>query len=623
MNSVSSSLTSIAQEHTSPVEADFAPADSPRKASYFDSGESKLFGWLRMPPAGASRVGLVICKPFGYEALCSHRGLRAFEEAAAALGLPTLHFDYVGTGDSAEIDPEADQLAVWTQDVIAAVHELRRRTAVQQVCLLGVRLGALMAVLAASECAAVTSLILIAPIISGRRYLRALKTTRLASLSMSGAAVNEAELSDGSMEVSGFTFSATTLAALAQIDLSKRAAPTVSDILVIDGSSMPGASGWVEKLAGLGVRAKYLALPGLIEMIMIAPQFSAVPHEMIAATRDWLLQLLAASSTPAASVFRPLEPASPPSSTLELGFDGQAQPASLTERPVFFGSQSELFGIVTEPRQGEIRRRAVILLNAGADYHIGPNRIHVNLARDWASRGYVALRMDLSGIGDSATRSDQPDNDVFPSAAIDDIRAAVELLRGRYRAADVTVFGLCSGAYHALRAAVAELPVNRILMVNPQNYFWKEGMALTDLQLAEVVYNPGLYRRRMFSLAAWQRILGGRVNILRIAKIYFYRPLLAIESALRDMARRMRIRLPNDLGWDLEEIVKQGVRVVFVFARGEPGIDLLKLEGGSSVKRLGEYCRVHIIDGGDHVFSQCGPRAQMKKVLSDELFARS
>jgi alpha-beta hydrolase superfamily lysophospholipase len=615
---------SIAQEQTSPVEADFAPAGSPRNASYFDSGESKLFGWLRIPPAGASRVGLVICKPFGYEALCSHRGLRAFEDAAAALGLPTLHFDYLGTGDSAEIDPQADQLAVWTQDVIAAVHELRRRTAVQQVCLLGVRLGALMAVLAASECAAVTSLILVAPIISGQRYLRALKTTRLASLSMGGAPANEEKMGDGSMEVSGFAFSAGTLAALAQIDLSKRAAPTVSDILVIDGNSMPGASGWVEQLAGLGVRAKYLALPGLIEMIMTAPQFAAVPHKMIAATRDWLLGLLANSSMPAAATFRPQESSSPPSSTaLELRYEGQELPAQLTERPVFFGFQSELFGIVTEPRQGEIRRRAVILLNAGADNHIGASRIHVTLARDWASRGYVALRMDLGGIGDSGTRSDQPDDDVFPPAALDDIRAAVELLRGRYRAGDITLFGLCSGAYHALRAAVAELPVNRILMVNPQNYFWKEGMALTDLQLAEVVYNPGLYRRRMLSLAAWQRILGGRVNILRIAKIYFYRPVLALESALRDMARRMHIRLPNDLGWDLEEIVKRGVRVVFVFARGEPGIDLLKLEGGSSVKRLGEYCRVHIIDGGDHVFSQSGPRALMKKVLSDELFARS
>jgi alpha-beta hydrolase superfamily lysophospholipase len=623
MNSVSSSPTSIAQERSGPVEADSAPAGSLRQAIYFDSGERKLFAWLRIPEGSASSVGLVICKPFGYEALCSHRGLRAFEEAAAALGLPALHFDYLGTGDSAEIDPQTEQLRAWTQDVIAAVNELRRRTAVQQVCLLGVRLGALLCVLAASECAAVTSLILIAPIISGRRYVRALKTTRLASLSISGVLANEEAQSDGSMEVSGFAFSAATLEALAQIDLSERAAPTVSNMLVIDGKSMPGAGGWVEKLAALGVRAKYLALPGLIEMIMTAPQFAAVPHEMIAATRDWLLQLLA-DSTPAAAGFRCPEPASLPSSTtLELRYEGQEQPAQLTERPVFFGSDSVLFGIVTEPRQGEIRRRAVILLNAGADSHIGPNRIHVTLARDWASRGYVTLRMDLAGIGDSGTRSDQPENEVFPPAAIDDIRAAVELLRGRYRASDITVFGLCSGAYHALRAAVAELPVNRILMVNPQNYFWKEGMALTDLQLAEVVYNPGLYRRRVFSLAAWQRFLGGRVNILRIAKIYFYRPLLALESTLRDMARRMHIRLPNDLGSELEEIVRRGVKTVFVFARGEPGIDLLKLEAGSSVKRLGEQCRVHVVDSGDHVFSQSVPRAMMKKLLSDELFSRT
>jgi len=161
------------------------------------------------------------------------------------------------------------------------------------------------------------------------------------------------------------------------------------------------------------------------------------------------------------------------------------------------------------------------------------------------------------------------------------------------------------------------------LMVNPQNYFWKEGMTLTDLQLAEVVHNPGLYRRRIFSLAAWQRFFGGRVNILRIAKIYIYRPLMALESAVRDMARRVHLRLPKDLGWELEEIAARGVKVVFVFSRREPGIDLLKLEGGSSVKRLGNQCRVRIIDGGDHVFSQSGPRAMMAKVLADELFTKT
>src|ERR1700722_15145984 len=186
MNSASSSRLSIAQAR-SPQGADCAPVSGLRDAVYFDSGENKLFGWFQPPPAGlASNIGLVICKPYGYEALCSHRSLRSFEEAASELGMPTLQFDYLGTGDSAEIDAEADQLTAWTQDVIAAVNELRRRTGVHQVCLLGVRLGALLAALAASECAAVTSLILVAPIISGRRYVRSLRTARLAAASMAG-----------------------------------------------------------------------------------------------------------------------------------------------------------------------------------------------------------------------------------------------------------------------------------------------------------------------------------------------------------------------------------------------------------------------------------------------------
>jgi hypothetical protein len=117
-------------------------------------------------------------------------------------------------------------------------------------------------------------------------------------------------------------------------------------------------------------------------------------------------------------------------------------------------------------------------------------------------------------------------------------------------------------------------------------------------------------------------MFSGNVNILRIAKIYMQRPLLAAESRLRDIARRMRIRLPNDLGTELEAIVARGVRVVFVFARGEPGIGLLKLQAGNSVKRLGERCHIHTISSGDHVFTRSGPRAIMEKIVSDELFAR-
>jgi pimeloyl-ACP methyl ester carboxylesterase len=289
---------------------------------------------------------------------------------------------------------------------------------------------------------------------------------------------------------------------------------------------------------------------------------------------------------------------------------------------VFFGADALLFGIVTQPPAEEMRRRAVILLNAGADHHIGASRMYVSMARRWAQYGYVVMRMDLAGVGDSGTRPGHAQDDVFPAEALDDIRSALEFLRNTYGVREVTLAGLCSGAYHALRAAVAGLSINRILMVNPQNYFWKLGESLEDLQLVEVVHNPGLYRERVLSLAAWKRMLTGQVNILRIGKIYLQRLLLTAESTSRDFARRLHLRLPNDLGTELEEVVARGVKVVFVFARGEPGIDLLKLQAGTSVKRLADRCRIHIINGGDHVFTRSGPRAVMEEIVSDELCAR-
>ena len=150
---------------------------------YFDSGDDKLFGWLHEPVGGhTANVGLVICKPFGYEVMCSHTSLRAFADSAAKMGVPALRFDYCGTGDSADIDPQADQLQVWTKDVAcgdrrtSATHRRRARlpirTSAWERC---------------SRCWPQASQnpyprsFSSRPVISGRRYLRELRMTQLAA----------------------------------------------------------------------------------------------------------------------------------------------------------------------------------------------------------------------------------------------------------------------------------------------------------------------------------------------------------------------------------------------------------------------------------------------------------
>jgi alpha-beta hydrolase superfamily lysophospholipase len=614
---------SLAKPETVPAPS--AVADEPL---YFPADASRLFAWLHWHPGQSSDTGLVICKPFGYEGLCAHRSLRVFAQTAAASGIPTLCFDYAGTGDSMDIDLGSDQIEAWCDDVVSAVAELRQRTRVNRVCLLGFRLGALLASLATHR-TNVDALILAAPILNARSYLRELRMSQSMATSARhgdrGALARQASTtgtgtSGNVMEVAGYHLSAKTVASMEKIDLTALGAPRVSRLLVIDRSGVPAARAWTESVAATGLQAEYVSLSGFVEMMLTPPHFTRIPTDIVAYVEKWLVRFAALSSpsTPRSS-------GAPPGSgrsadVLHLPGD-EAGVAALNERPIRFGPEGLLFGIVTEPRRGGPRNGAVVLLNAGADPHACVGRMYVSLARHWARRGYCVLRMDLAGLGDSDARAGQPPNEVFPPTALEDVAAAVELMRDLYGARDITLAGLCSGAYHSLRAAVAGLSVNRVLMINPQNYFWKAGRTISELRVDEVVQSAGMYHRRVWSAAAWRRLFSGQTTLLRILRVYVSRVDMAFESCYREVARACRVRVAEDLGRELEDVTARGVVLSFFFARGEPGIELLKMQAGSSLRRLGDRCKVHIIDGADHTFSHSASRAILEPLLCEALLS--
>jgi alpha-beta hydrolase superfamily lysophospholipase len=588
---------------------------------YFSADDCRLFGWLHRPDEQTSDLGIVICKPFGYEAICGHRSMRALADAAAAAGMPALRFDYRGTGDSADADAEADQIETWVRDVAAAIGTLRSCAGVRRVCVVGFRLGALLGALAAAGGAGVDALVLVAPVIEGRRYVRELRTTSLAAAAnLSAGPPEKRPASDGAIEAGGFLLSAASVARLSQSSLTALAKAPAPKVLIIDREDLPTARTFGEMLDRLGARTRYLALPGFIKMMMTPPQFAAVPQQLLMAVSEWLQQIAAATDNSLAQAGMSHPDAAVVAAQLELPRAGSIPGTGLCERPIEIDPKPRLFGIVTEPVRDERRRRAVILVNSGADYHIGAGRMYVAMARRWADQGYVAVRMDLRGIGDSDTPRGGAPDEVFPPGAIGDIAAAVDFVRKHYGVREVTLAGLCSAGYHVLRAAVAGLQVNRILMVNPQNFSWREGMAVGDVQLADVVKDD---RRRTFSSDTVKRLLTGKVDVGTVSRIYLQRARITLESVVRNTARGLHIRLPRDLGWELRDIAARGVKVVFVFAAGDPGIELLRIQGGSVVKRLGDRCRVYVIESADHTFTRIGPRARMEQVLSEELLAAS
>jgi pimeloyl-ACP methyl ester carboxylesterase len=584
---------------------------------YFKSGCESLFGWLHLPPQHLRLDrGIVVCKPFGYEAICAHGSIRAFADACASAGATVLRFDYTGTGDSSGGDSEADELSQWCTDIRAAMAALRQTCHISRIGLLGMRLGASLAAMVAADDPFVEDIIAVAPVVSGRRYLRELRAFQATSYSAAAQSDHAVESPDG-MEVTGFRLSKASVDRLAKIDLlgmDKRAIPNA---LILDRGDLPSAKPWADALIRLGTDAHYYTLPGLVEMIA-TPHAAQVPSEMIDAVAKYLARNkqsyeLATQNAPPVADER--------TASMHLI---TAEGSLLVERALFVDDGGTLFAIATQlqhpaaPNRNS-QSRGVVMLNGGATSHIGPNRMYVELARRWAAHGYFVLRLDLAGIGDSATRPGHSGNEVYPPGALDDVSAAISFLRREYGVQQVTLTGLCAGAYHALRSAVSGLHVNTVLLVNPLTFYWKQGSKLSDLQIANVVGNAGVYAERVLSGKSWRKLLRGRVNLWRVLMVLLRRGLLTAGSSARDLGRRLHIRLPQDLGWELQSLASRGVRVVFLFARGDVGEDLLRMQGGSAVKTIGDRCRVHVIDGADHIFSQGPARKKLLQLLTSEL----
>ena len=139
---------------------------------FFASGERALYGVLHRPAAEAgARTAFVFCHPLGEEKLWTHRVFVSFARRLAAAGHPVLRFDFTGQGDSEGSFSEAS-MATLCADLHSAIGELRRLTGVTTVSLLGLRLGANVAMIVAETATDLQHLILWSPIMDGERYLQ-------------------------------------------------------------------------------------------------------------------------------------------------------------------------------------------------------------------------------------------------------------------------------------------------------------------------------------------------------------------------------------------------------------------------------------------------------------------
>jgi pimeloyl-ACP methyl ester carboxylesterase len=137
---------------------------------FFGDTGSALYG-VHHPPRGSTprASGVVLCYPFAQEYMRAHRAFRQLSLLLSGEGFHTLRFDYSGTGDSYG-EPQEMSVANWETDLATAIEELMDSAAVDSVWLVGLRLGAALALRASSR-PEVRGVILWDPIVSGHAQL--------------------------------------------------------------------------------------------------------------------------------------------------------------------------------------------------------------------------------------------------------------------------------------------------------------------------------------------------------------------------------------------------------------------------------------------------------------------
>lgn len=580
------------------------------QAFYFGPEGAELFGWLHGPDASRRKgLGLLICNPFGFEEACAHRSLRHFAEAAGAAGYPSLRFDMAGSGNSQGDEFDANAPSKWLRCVHNAIDALKAAGGVSQVLVLGVRLGATLATLAATERDDVAGLIAIAPVVRGRGYIR-----ELTMLGQTGTAPGEA--ADGALESAGFLMTRETAASVSQVDLRALTQAPAPRVLIVERDDVTGVSEWAPTLKQLEVDVRVQRWPGYA-LMMEDPQRAVVPEAMVAGVMGCISEWSAQAA---------LEPvAAQPPERVALRCKQPAQDGSsaqVLETPVHIdtGTGTRLFGMLVTP-EGESAsgstRPAVLLLNSGAIHHIGPNRLWVRLARRWAARGMTVLRLDIAGIGDSPPRAGAQENVVYSPHATQDVAAALNYLRTQVGASECHLVGLCSGAYHSFKAAVAGQPVASAMMINPLTYFWKEGTQLSDVKEYELDELSSKFRGKVFTREPWLKLLRGQLDVRLVSAVATRRFWGLLAPQLTEAARVLHIPLRHNLARELESAVQRGIRLRFVFAQRAPGFVLLRKQSGRAMQRLLERkaATIDFIPDADHTFTRLEARERLVEVL--------
>lgn len=195
---------------------------------FIDSNGQSIFTIYFQVPEHVKHVKtLLVVPPFAEEMNKSRKMLSDFARIASAMGVAVLLVDLYGTGDS-EGELEQATWQQWHQDVVSCLAWLRLNNPNVDIGLLGLRLGATLAVdiFCKNEALDISDVVLWQPVINGKQFVRQFLRLRLAaSVVGNGTKESAAQLQhilaeNGTLEVAGYMLNSQLIKDIEAINLS-------------------------------------------------------------------------------------------------------------------------------------------------------------------------------------------------------------------------------------------------------------------------------------------------------------------------------------------------------------------------------------------------------------------
>lgn len=548
-------------------------------------------------PAGGT-TGVVLCQPWGFDALCTVKFHRLIAEDLARRGYPVIRFDYPGEGDSLPVKNGA-AFDTWVEGAVRAARELRERTGCTRILYHGMGIGAAVALRAGQRDEGLAGYVLAAPALNGRRYLREV-------------ALREKVIEDGIGIDFGYPAGSTVLASfimdpalaadMKSVSVSIETLPAGLPTLVLarpENGTDRELADQLERSGASVHMTDFIGYGAMLDGVVTSP----MPMSLIDTIGDWFSQNIAVDEASDAARSDAPEPA-----VLSAG--------AFTEQVEVIDSR--LFGIFCAPNS-EIPKAVIIFLNMAYAPHIGWGGLWVDTARRLAQRGIATLRVDLSNIGESPARPEGELQVVYSSEQLSDVHAVIRHVRSR-NACPILLAGICSGAHSALYAAADNPDVGGIISINQLRLVLDPDEDVDTLLMAGA--RPlSDYKRRAFSLGTYKRVLSGEVDIPKAAKNIAGhakdRVSRQISPYLGGLTKLGRMR--GQLFGLLRKLEARKVPVTFLSCRTDGSLEQQRLYFGKSLAGHSAFSGLkHILlENTDHTLSPPAVRQQLIEILEN------